>query len=103
MSNKEAVFDYIIDKTFKEIKGKTYFAPAGIYWKAYILESKEQVNELKEFLRKFLWIVLILIVISIFSFKPSLCFPLYISIIFFAYFISIMKAKSIQKQKKKKD
>lgn len=101
MNKNESIFDNIIDKAFVETKGKTYFAPAGIYWKGYILESKEQVDELKSFLKKFLWVVLISILISIVSVDSSIGFPLYLSIIFVAYFISILKAKSIQRNSKK--
>jgi len=80
MSIKKSVFDSIINKAFIKVNNKFYFAPAGNYWKAYTLERKEQVDELKIFLGKFLWIVFFFMLFSIVSFEPKV--GLYIYLLF---------------------
>jgi hypothetical protein len=100
MNIKKGIFDSFINKAFKKIDNKFYFAPAGIYWKVYILEKKEQVDDLKKFLRKFLWVVFIFVLFSIISFNSTIGFPLYIFIIFVSYIIVIIKVKKIQNKYK---
>ena len=100
MENKEktSIFDCIIDKAFVTVKNRTYFTPAGILWKGYLLETESKIEEMKTFLRKFLWLVLI-VVLFIFSFDSSISFPLYLGSILVFYFIVILKVNQIKKGK----